>query len=94
MSRDPLFNICQASNTITQCSTLHPPLIEGTVLGVSLERALLDDKPHLLKEAGCGGRRLSLEQDVDGLGHSVAQLIARTVGTLATFRILAVSEPV
>ena len=81
-------------NTITQCLTLHPPLIEGTVLGVSLERALLDDEPHLLKEAGCGSWRLSLKQDVDGLGHGVAQLVAGAVWTLTTFRILAVSEPV
>ena len=79
-------------------SSLHTfrrsPLVEGTVLGVSLERALLDDEPHLLEEGGGGGGRLALQQDVDGLGHGVAKLVAGAVWTLTTFRILAVSEPV
>ena len=70
------------------------PFIKCTVLGVSLQRALLYDEPHLLEE-GCGGSwRLSLQEDVDWLGNSVAQLVTLTVSALTALGVLAVSEPV
>ena len=79
-------------------SSLHTfrrsPLVEGTVLGVSLERALLDDEPHLLEEGGGGGGRLALQQDVDGLGHGVAQLVGGAVPAVATLGVLAVPESI
>ena len=70
------------------------PFIKCTVLGVSLQRALLYDEPHLLEERGGGCRGLSLQEDIDWLGHSVAQLVALTVSALAALGVLAVSEPV
>ena len=79
-------------------SSLHTfrrsPLVEGTVLRVSLERALLDDEPHLLEEGGGGGGRLALQQDVDRLGHGVAQLVALAVAAAAALGVLAVPQPV
>ena len=70
------------------------PFIKCTVLGVSLQRALLYDEPHLLEE-GCGGCwRLSLQEDVDWLGNSVAQLVTLTVSAGATLWVLAVSQSI
>ena len=66
------------------------PFIKCTVLGVSLQRALLYDEPHLLEE-GCGGcGRLALQQDVDRLGHGVAQLVALAVAAAAALGVLTV----
>ena len=70
------------------------PFIKCTVLGVSLQRPLLYDEPHLLEE-GCGGCWwLSLQEDVDWLGNSVAQLVTLTVSALTALRVLAVSQSV
>ena len=86
-----LFN----SRTKTQLSSPgHSPFIEGTVLGVSLQGALLDDEPHLLEEGSCRGRRLSLEQDADRLGDRVTQLIALTIRILTALGVLAISQSI
>ena len=88
------------SNYLSPCHnqqwllSLLSPFIKCAVLGVSLQRSLLDDEPHLLKEGGGGGRRLSLQEDVDGLGDGVAQLVALTVAALTALRVLAVSQSV
>ena len=70
------------------------PFIKCTVLGVSLQRPLLYDEPHLLEEGGGGCWWLSLQEDVDWLGNSVAQLVTLTVSALTALRVLAVSQSV
>ena len=70
------------------------PFIKCAVLGVSLERPLLYDEPHLLEEGGGGSWRLPLEEDVDGLGDGVAQLVTLTVSTGAALWVLTVSQSV
>ncbi len=71
------------------------PLVESRVLGVSLQRALLDDEAHLLEEGGGGGGRLALQQDVDRLGHGLAQLTGLARGAQrAALGVLAVGQTV
>ena len=70
------------------------PFIKCAVLGVSLERPLLYDEPHLLEEGGGGSWRLPLEEDVDGLGDGVAQLVGGAVPAAATLGVLAVPESI
>ena len=47
-----------------------------------------------LEEGSCGGGWLSLEQDVDGLGYGVAELVAPALLLLTALRVLAVTQPV
>ena len=47
-----------------------------------------------LEEGSCGGGWLSLEQNVDGLGYSVAELVAPALLLLTALRVLAVTQPV
>ena len=70
------------------------PLVEGRVLGVSLERPLLDDEAHLLEEGGGGRGRLPLQQDVDRPVHRHAQRVGRAGRPGAAFGVLAVGQAV
>ena len=70
------------------------PLVEGGVLGVSLERSLLDDEAHLLEEGGGGRGRLPLQQNVDGSVHGAAQRVGGAGRTGAALGVLAVGQAV
>ena len=70
------------------------PFIEGRILGVSLERSLLDDEAHLLEEGGGGRGRLPLQQDVDRPVHGGAQRVGGARRLRAALRVLAVGEAV
>ena len=72
----------------------HLPLVERSVLGVTLQTALLDDEAHFLEEGGRGRRGLPLEEDVDGPGDGGAELGTLAVGTVAALGVLAVCEAV
>ncbi len=70
------------------------PFIEGKALGVPLQRALLDDEPHFLKECCRSRGRLPLEQDVPGRGHRGAELTRRAGGADAALGVLAVGKTI
>ena len=70
------------------------PFVEGCVLGVALQRAFLNDEPHLLEERGRWSRRLPLQENVDRLIDSGAELAPLAVTAFATFGVLAVSQTV
>ena len=70
------------------------PLVECCVLGVSLERPLLDDEAHLLEEGGGRRGRLPLQQDVDRPVHGAAQRVGRAGRPGAALGVLAVGQAV
>ncbi len=51
-------------------------------------------RPAHLEERGGGGGRLALEEDVDGLGYGVAELVAAALLPLTALRVLAVTQPI
>lgn len=70
------------------------PLVEAGSLYVALESLVLDDELHPLEEGGRDGGRLLPQQDVDGLGHRVAQLAVLADWVLATLGILAIRQTI
>ena len=72
----------------------HSPLVERSVLGVTLQTALLDDEAHFLEEGGRGRGRLPLQQDLNWPGHRLAELAAAARGRAAALGVFAIGQAV
>ena len=63
---------------------LRLPLVEDLGLGEVLQRVVLNQELHLLKERGGGGGRLVAEQQVDGGGRSGHEQLGPVAGDVVT----------
>ena len=74
--------------------SLRLPFVKCSIFSVSLQRAFFNNKPHFLEKWGRWGRRLALQQNINGPSHCCAKLTSFADWGFTAFWVLAVNEAV
>ena len=74
--------------------SLRLPFVKCSIFSVSLQRAFFNNKPHFLEKWGRWGRRLALQQNINGPSHCCAKLTSFADWGFTAFWVLAVNKAV